>query len=123
MSVPTQQQRIGRLAIEFMGWESWMRPGDQVRRWWKLSDGTLIRKRDWNPFTSLDDAQLLLFECDRRNLFGKLEDRFYTISVHWRAALKSGLLATADEITEAVWTVAGLERNNGTEVFNSEVGS
>ncbi len=111
MTEPTQQQRIDRLA-KWAGLKP-IRLKDAPKSFYCSKHDRYYL--NWNPFTSLDDARLLLLECDRRNLFGKLEDRFYTISVHWRPALKSGLLATAEQQTEAVWAAAELERNNGTE--------
>ena len=110
MTEPTQQQRIDRLAIEFMGWHRKAR-----RSWWLNASNEPCAYWGWNPFASLDDARRLLEECDRRNLFGKLEDRFYTISVHWRLALKSGLMTTAEQQTEAVWVAAGLGEHHAGE--------
>lgn len=106
MTEPTEQQRNDELAFWAFGWKrhrNWYydRDGNQVRR---ALSGTNI----WRPFTSHDDAHMLLVECERRNLFGKVEDQFYTVSVHWRNALARGLLAEPDEITEAVEAVAGL---------------
>ena len=114
MTELTQQKRIDRLAKwAKLDEQGWVCEKDGV--WRKRITADKPRRglpawlwHEFDPFTDLNHARLLLLECDRRNLFGKLEDRFYTISVHWRLALKSGLLATAEQITEAIEVAAGL---------------
>ncbi len=105
MTEPNEQQRIDRLAIEFMGWHRL--PGD----WWG-HQGCFAAPTSWNPFESHDDAHDLLEECGRRGLESKyLRKKAAIISLHSGPDdnLSWGLeMATAKQQAEAVESVAGL---------------
>ncbi len=114
MTELTQQQRIDRLAIEFMGWHRL--PGD----WWG-HQGCFAAPTSWNPFESHDDAHLLLLECERRGLLDRVLDTLRTAvtanEAHWPGPrrvswcghnVEKVFMATAAQKTEAVESVAGL---------------
>ncbi len=71
----------------------------------------------WYPFNKLDDARLLLVECDKRGLMiyvGEelskqvpLPDWYETLfDCDAEGGIIMGLMATAEQITLAVWKVA-----------------
>lgn len=67
----------------------------------------------WNPLVSLDDARLLLDECEGRGLMEKVIAALIAVITPqdgWHG-LRSMLLATPEQITRAVWKVVqGLEQ-------------
>lgn len=76
-----------------------------------LQDGT---SREWYPFESLNDACMLLVECDRRGLMGSVVASFLGERMSPGGYVKLGLLATPEHITLAVWEVVeGLNKGRG----------
>ena len=97
----TEQERIDRLA-EWMGWHRGIE-GCLTSSWFGATNWQV--PCSWNPFTSLDDAHLLLEELGRRGRLSEVIDKFYSVNVYWKLALEAGLLATARRITEDVEAV------------------
>ncbi len=114
----TKQERIDRLAIEFMKWHrgplnpvpSASSPQYAPGLHWFSSAGKFAAYKDWNPFASLDDARLLLQECGRRGLLRevacKWNDLFHVPGiVVYIIGLERGLMATAEQQTEAIESI------------------
>ncbi len=97
----TQQQRIDRLA-EWMGWGR-----GRASMWWHQGSHCCIAHRNWNPFTFLDDARLLLEKCKRDGLLAVVGMEVYKMGI------TSWLMSTAKQQTEAVELVAFPEENSG----------
>lgn len=96
---------LGHTAHDFHSWS--LKKGLPV--FW---DGMWVK---WNPRHSLNDARLLLNECERQGLLGQITQYLYdkvsscgpsnNPSIEFNK-ITVGLLATAEQITQAVWEVA-----------------
>lgn len=111
MTEPTRQEQIDRLAIEFMGWHR--RPGTT---WWVNELDIVCARSTWNPFESRDDAYDLLKRCEQLGLEEEYGEAKVDIVVAAELKQRTGRsgdwlneMATAEQKTKAVWTVAGLE--------------
>lgn len=67
----------------------------------------------FEPFSDLNHARLLLEECERRGIWFRVTGKLWaaTNEHQGRGIIGRGLLATAEQITLAVWAVVqGLEQ-------------
>ncbi len=96
MTKPTQQQRTDALA-EWAGLKIGTTPCCK-HHLYRRKPGDAWRP--WEPFTDLNDARLLLLECDRLGLLGEV-----IVTISWIDPVDL-LLLKPDVITEAVWAVA-----------------
>ena len=109
MTEPTQQQRINRLAFDFMEWANFGVSD------WMDKDGKWVADSDWNPFTCRDDAHDLLKECERRGLLQEVARHYAQRQGYWNrfqshlTSMEWAWMAKPKQITEAVWAMAGLE--------------